>query len=168
MDKKEIICRLEALKSEAESLIMELNKPEPAPQSKTTETMLKKYMEAFGEGRSCYAIEGVSGEVVSTYGYYKPAVSNPFCKYLSNDYAEFAQRVKKFVDACLAFKWCWDADYNPNWNDSTELKWYIAYDYVTKRFQVYCCQLLQHLGTVYFSTRAVAENCVDWLGTIEL
>ncbi len=168
MDKKEIIDRLGALKSEADALIAELNKPDSEPQSNVTETVLKKYIEAFGEGRSCYAIEGVSNDVIPTYGHYRPDVNNPFCRYLSEDYAKFAARAKRFVDACLVFKWCWDAEYNPDWYDSNELKWYIAYNHIDKRFEVYSRQLHQDIGTVYFSTRAIAERCADWLNTIEL
>lgn len=163
MDKQEIINRLESLKSEADALITELNKPESEPKSDVTETVLKKYIEAFGEGRSCYALGVISGDVISTYGYYKPNARNPFSKYLSKDYAEFAQRAKKFTDACLAFKWCWDADFNPDWKNASESKWYIVYDYFNDRFIVNHCQLLQEIGTVYFSTKAIAESCVYWL-----
>lgn len=163
MDNKELICRLEALKSEADALIAELNRPEPASQSNATETMLKKYIDAFGEGRSCYAIEDVSGNVVDRYGYYKPDASNPFSRYLSKDYAEFAERAKRFTDACLAFKWCWDADYNPNWKNATEYKWYIVFNYFNDRFSVRHCELLQEMRTVYFSTKEIAESCADWL-----
>ena len=147
MDNKKLICRLEALKSEADALIAELNRPEPASQSNATETMLKKYID----------------NVVDRYGYYKPNASNPFSRYLSKDYAEFADRAKRFTDACLAFKWCWDADYNPNWNNATEYKWYIVFDYFNDRFSVRHCELLQEMGTVYFSTKEIAENCADWL-----
>lgn len=147
MDNKKLICRLEALKSEADSLIAELNRPERASQSNATETMLKKYID----------------NVVDRYGYYKPDASNPFSRYLSKDYAEFADRAKRFTDACLAFKWCWDADYNPNWKNATEYKWYIVFDYFNDRFSVRHCELLQEMGTVYFSTKEIAESCADWL-----
>lgn len=147
MDNKKLICRLEALKSEADALIAELNRPEPASQSNATETMLKKYID----------------NVVNRYGYYKPDASNPFSRYLSKDYAEFADRAKRFTDACLAFKWCWDADYNPNWKNATEYKWYIVFDYFNDRFSVRHCELLQEMGTVYFSTKEIAESCADWL-----
>ena len=147
MDNKKLICRLEALKSEADALIAELNRPEPASQSNATETMLKKYID----------------NVVDRYGYYKPHASNPFSRYLSKDYAEFADRAKRFTDACLAFKWCWDAVYNPNWKNATEYKWYIVFDYFNDRFSVRHCELLQEMGTVYFSTKEIAESCADWL-----
>jgi len=48
-----------------------------------------------------------------------------------------------------------------NWHDSNESKYYIAYDYLDNRIAVDYNVISNTLGTVYFSSKEVAEQAID-------
>ena len=50
-----------------------------------------------------------------------------FCAYPNNETAVYAQRLKCFNDRLLAFKYCYDRDYVPNFFDDTK-KYFVWYD----------------------------------------
>lgn len=46
--------------------------------------------------------------------------SNPYSNYLTKELAEQARELKDFNDKLLAFKYCYDLDYKPDWSDKTK------------------------------------------------
>lgn len=74
----------------------------------------------------------------------------------------FTERVQ-FIANLLHFKYLYDRDYEPNWIDLLEYKYYIFYNGKTKKFE-WCYTIINsHPETVYFSTKEIAQKCVDWL-----
>ena len=87
---------------------------------------------------------------------------NEYSNYANEEYAKQARTIKEFHDKLLAFKYCYDKDYTPDWNNNWEHKYYIFYDneceqYVTRR------TVSNEIYTVYFSRQEIAQQCVDWL-----
>ena len=46
--------------------------------------------------------------------------SNPYSNYLTEELAKQAKNLKDFNDKLLAFKYCYDLDYKPDWSDNTK------------------------------------------------
>lgn len=91
---------------------------------------------------------------------------NLYVNYPSQDFAERAQKLKVFNDMLLAFKWCYDRDYEPIW-DTHHINFYIQYDVNSHRYEANGSDLVIHEGTVYFSTRDIAQTCARWLNKID-
>lgn len=90
---------------------------------------------------------------------------NPYCNYLTTEYANEAARIKKFNDMLMAFKWCYDFDYVPDWNSLTK-KYYIVYNPPTQAYDV-CCICSYCHNIIYFSNQDIAQSCADWLNNID-
>lgn len=88
-----------------------------------------------------------------------------YSSYHSEEFAKIAQKIKRFNDKLLAFKWCYDRDYKPDLEDDDE-KYKIYFDHKTNR---YLCTMLMHLDSmsVYFSSKKIAQMCCDWLNKEE-
>lgn len=91
---------------------------------------------------------------------------NPYHIYLSEEYANKAAKMKKFNDMLLAFKWCYDKTYEPDWGDSDSQKYFIYYDTVKSIYAVDSFHMFVK-NDVYFSTRIGAKNCANWLNKID-
>ena len=91
---------------------------------------------------------------------------NPYHMYLSEEYANKAAKMKKFNDMLLAFKWCYDRTYEPDWGDSDSQKYFIYYDTVKSIYAVDSFHMFVK-NDVYFSTRIGAKNCANWLNKID-
>ena len=72
-----------------------------------------------------------------------------------------ALNLKNFYDKLLAFKYCYDKDYTPDWNTTTH-KWYIYFDHDDKVYKAYRAIKMDFIN-VYFSTYEIAEKCANWL-----
>lgn len=84
--------------------------------------------------------------------------------YLTEDIAEQAFKLKSFNDKLLAFKYCYDCDYVPNWKDKYEDKYYVYLFCGNKEpYFEYEPTSSYNLNQVYFSSEAIAEQCVVWL-----
>lgn len=92
--------------------------------------------------------------------------NNPYHMYLSEEYANKAAKMKKFNDMLLAFKWCYDKTYEPDWGDSDSQKYFIYYDTVKSIYAVDSFHMFVK-NDVYFSTRIGAKNCANWLNKID-
>lgn len=94
---------------------------------------------------------------------------NSYYQFLSKEYADAAARMYKMICMQLAFKWCHDRDFVPDWNN-WELnagKFYLKYSRRTKEYSVfdaYC----DEGAVVYFSTPEIAHKCADWLNSLDL
>lgn len=91
---------------------------------------------------------------------------NPYGTYPTEGYALMAQKMKIFNDKLLAFKWCYDRDYQPDWNDIDEDKYFVALDHTDGRFEV-DSYTTWSFPTVYFSSEVIAQKCADWLYSLE-
>ena len=91
---------------------------------------------------------------------------NPYGTYPTEEYALMAQKMKIFNDKLLAFKWCYDREYQPNWSDMINPKYLVFYDYCSTQYDVDRVIPLS-LNTVYFSSYEIAQKCADWLNSLE-
>lgn len=91
---------------------------------------------------------------------------NPYGTYPTEEYALMAQKMKIFNDKLLAFKWCYDRDYQPDWGDMINPKYLVFYDYISTQYDVERVIPLS-LNTVYFSSYEIAQKCADWLNSLE-
>ena len=92
-------------------------------------------------------------------------VEDPYNIYPTKKLAQQAQKMKKFNDLCLAFKYCHDEDYQPDWSNY-DYKYRVIYDFENNRYYVeqpekYYCNV------VHFSSREIAQKLVDYLNEID-
>lgn len=99
---------------------------------------------------------------------------NPYGTYPTEEYALMAQKMKIFNDKLLAFKWCYDRDYQPNWEDTSENKYVVMFftsnislfNSLESRFIVDSF-VSWNANLVYFSTKDIAQKCADWLNSMK-
>lgn len=90
---------------------------------------------------------------------------NPYCNYPLKDYAFKAQKLKKFDDMLLAFKYCYDRDYKPSYA-TEELKYYIYYNNYANAYRYE--RIYNWIEPIiYFSSEKIADKCCDWLNEID-
>lgn len=92
---------------------------------------------------------------------------NPYRHYMTEEYANKAAKIKKFNDMLMAFKWCYDRDYEPDWTEN-DAKYYIVYNFDAnpKRYDVTLCYKYNR-NAIYFSSEDIAQECADWLNNID-
>lgn len=180
MSRKEDIDKLNSLLAEVNALAEKINKEysESAIMENTEPDVLAHYKSAFQEDNdsNVYFLDSnsevkylfnngfefpFSESFTSTSKYY-----NPYHMYLSEEYAKKAAKMKKFNDMLLAFKWCHDKTYEPDWFDSDSIKYCVYYDTSYETYSADCTYVCDR-NTVYFSTRIRAEECADWLNSID-
>jgi hypothetical protein len=93
--------------------------------------------------------------------------THPYRFYPTKELAEQAKVMKDFNDKLLAFKYCYDRDYEPDWNDIEIEKWSVYFDtdnnkYYYEASYVQCCP-----NVVYFSCEIVAKECCKWLNSLK-
>ena len=54
-------------------------------------------------------------------------------------------------------------DYEPNWDDKTERKYYICYDYVDSSWTINYMTYADHNVGIYFDTLENAQKAADFL-----
>lgn len=91
--------------------------------------------------------------------------AHPYLNYHTEEYAEKALKLKKFNDMLLAFKWCYDRYYVPDWT-AKKLNYCIGYDSAKGRYDI-CSYVSWLYSMVYFSSRDIALKCADWLNNID-
>lgn len=92
---------------------------------------------------------------------------NPYRHYMTEEYANKAAKIKKFNDMLLAFKWCYDRDYEPDWT-TNYAKYRVVYnsDANPKCYCVVCNHTYRN-NAIYFSSENIAQKCADWLNDID-
>lgn len=180
MSRKEDIDKLNSLISEINALAEKLNKEyeESAVQEDTKPDVLADYKSAFQEYNesdlyfldSNSEVKGLSyiggASPFSENGRYASHYYNLYHVYLSEEYAKKAAKMKKFNDMLLAYKWCHDKTYEPDWSDSDSIKYYVYYDKSDEAYSSGCTYVCGG-NTVCFSTRIQADDCADWLNSID-
>jgi hypothetical protein len=92
-------------------------------------------------------------------------VEDPYDLYPTKKLAHQAQKMKIFNDLCLAFKYCHDEDYQPDWSNY-DYKYRVIYDFENNRYYVeqpekYYCNV------VHFSSREIAQKLANYLNEID-
>lgn len=90
---------------------------------------------------------------------------NPYYQFLSKEYADEAARLYKLICMQLAFKWCHDRDFKPDWKDVTQTKYYLNIDLDSNHFSVDSVRVIKR-SVVCFSTSEIAQKCADWLNQL--
>jgi len=91
---------------------------------------------------------------------------NPYGTYPTEEYALMAQKMKIFNDKLLAFKWCYDRDYQPDWSDAKECKYMIRFDY-NDGYYIVDTYFTWYYPAVYFSSAEIAQKCADWINSMK-
>lgn len=86
-----------------------------------------------------------------------------FSNYPSKDFAIMAQKIKVLNDMLLAFKWCYDRNYKPEWDKWTnENKYYVYYDICYETYDYDSDRTFKN-NVIYFSSAEIAQKCCAWL-----
>ena len=179
MSRKEDMDKLNSLLAEVNALAEKINKEysESAIMENKEPDVLAAYKSGFQEETDSNVyyldmnseIRGVCNDGTFPFskgGVYAFDYYNPYHMYLSEEYAKKAAKMKKFNDRLLAFKWCHDRTYEPDWFDSDSIKYCVYYDTSDEKYSVDCTYVCGR-NTVYFSTRIRAEECAEWLNSID-
>jgi len=84
----------------------------------------------------------------------------------TKEYAEKLRKLNRLNGMMLAFKWCYDRDYEPDWEDNNSCKYTVDYDVTTNKFEHTWFGTLK-LNHVYFSSVDIAKKCAEWLNKID-
>lgn len=68
-----------------------------------------------------------------------------------------------FILLLIKFKYCYDKDYEPDWNNTEEQKWFVCVDTRSGKYNTDWVVRWNCPSSVYFSTREIAQKCCDWL-----
>lgn len=164
MNDNEKIQRAEQLIAEANALLSEVK-----ANSSNEEDVIAEYKNDYCKGRKYYLNNQSNVDFINmgdNFEKVKSLSQSPYQHYLTKELAEQAKKLKDFNDKLLAFKYCYDLDYKPDWcegNDTT--KYYVYFSVRDSQYEVdgliYICEPL-----VYFSTREIAQKCADWLNSL--
>lgn len=91
---------------------------------------------------------------------------NPYFQFIDASYADEAVRLHKLICMQLAFKWCHDRDFKPDWKDVTQTKYYLNIDLDSNLFIVDSVRVIKR-SVVCFSTSEIAQKCADWLNSLD-
>jgi hypothetical protein len=158
MNNNEKIKKAEQLIAEAKELLNEVKA------ENTEEDVIAKYKEDYCKDKK-YFIDNFDeiGYVIASRSNTFEKVKNPYQNYLTEELAKQAKKLKDFNDKLLAFKYCQDADYEPDW-DTLEEKYYVYYSNRYLKYEVDSVTTYD-LHSIYFSTEELAQKCADWLNS---
>ena len=173
MDINDKIKKMNELLVEVNALADEINKEHEASTNVPTnidalsvEYVLSKYInDVYNSYYTKFWLDGYSA-VDSGLTEYAPDTLNPYCNYLNEAYAKQAEKIKKFNDLLMAFKWCYDNEYVVDWCDYDEEKYTVFYNVGGHGYE-WTKKYVSALPIVYFSSQAIAEECVKWLDHID-
>lgn len=157
---EEIKTEMNQLKSRVEQLGRELQMAETERKSAEVPETLD-----WEEGDVYYylASYGIDyDEYADAYNYYA-AQNHTIFK--TEEFAEIFREKTQFIADLLHFKWLYDRDYEPDWNNKNSDKWYIFYDNCLCGYVVSYANTLMNPETVYFSSEEIAQKCADWLNS---
>jgi len=157
MTNNEKIQKAEQLIAEAKALLNEVK-----ANSSNEEDVIAKYKNDYCKGKKHYiGDDGYVSWIVSPIGCTFENISNPYRYYLTEELAKQAKKLKDFNDKLLAFKYCYDLDYKPSWDNDCQ-KYYIYYSTVDNEYHADGLSSMRE-PLVYFSTKEIAQKCADWL-----
>lgn len=158
MDKQE---RIKELKKQIEEINAKINELE-------RDDTLEQYESDISWGSDRYTLDnfGCVKILEPTIGFNSHEY-NPYRHYMTEEYANKAAKIKKFNDILMAFKWCYDRDYEPDWT-TNYAKYRVVYnsDASPKCYCVVCNHTYRN-NAIYFSSEDIAQECADWLNDID-
>lgn len=92
-------------------------------------------------------------------------IDYPYTKFPTAHLAEQLAKIYKFNGMLLAFKYCYDYAFDPDWSDNTE-KIIIIYNTEMGRYS-YIHTVSWVYSAVAFSSEVIAEKCCSWLNTLD-
>jgi hypothetical protein len=125
MTNDEKIQRAEQLIAEANALLNEIK-----VNSSNEKDVIAKYKNDYNKGYKYYLNNQSNVDFIyrgNSFETTKSLSQSPYQYYLTKELAEQAKKLKDFNDKLLAFKYCYDLDYKPDWSDDT-IKYYVYYD----------------------------------------
>ena len=130
--------------------------------------LLKDYVDSFSYAKDIdhpTDMYWVDNTETIGHGYVDDASVLLFENFARKDYAEKLRKMNRLNGMMLAFKWCYDRDYEFNWADDDSPKYTIVWNMDTKRFD-YMWTTISRCNHVYFSSDDIAKKCVEWLNKI--
>lgn len=91
---------------------------------------------------------------------------NPYGTYPTEKYALMAQKMKILNDMILAYKYCYDRDFEPDWSTWSGARHYVIYNDGTHEFEAN--RSATHANLIYFSSAKIAKACADWLNSLDI
>lgn len=158
------IRRAEQLIAEANTLLSKVK-----ANSNNEEDMIAKYKNNYCKDRKYYLNNQSNVDYINygdSFEKVERLTQSPYQHYLTKELAEQAKKLKDFNDKLLAFKYCYDLDYKPDWSDDTK-KYYVYYDVCDSKYMTDGLSSM-HEPLVYFSTREIAQKCADWLNSLKV
>lgn len=159
MNNNEKIQRAEQLIAEANALLNELKATHD-----NEEDVIAKYKNDYCKGKQYYFdLNGNIDYITAGETDAFKKQSNPYSNYLTEELAEQAKKIKDFNDKLLAFKYCYDRDYNPVFSGDYENRaYFVYYDSEDKEYN---CDWdnISNRNVIYFSSDEIAQKCCDWL-----
>jgi hypothetical protein len=153
--------KIEALKQEFLEKLAELEK-EAAEEYSTSEDILAKYVERFdGNNRSYYLDDNSEVDWTCISYVYLEDARNPYQLYPTADLARLAYAHKRYNDMLLAFKYCYDNNYCPDW-ESVDILYSVGFNHKERKYEAITL-LHDTSSSVIFSTKEIAQKCADWL-----
>ena len=158
------LAQINELAEKANALAEEYNHSEQAedknPKDYTLE-LLKDYVEAFKNpmywiefGEICHgSLAGGEDDIFA------------FENFPTGEYIKKLRKMNRLNGMMLAFKWCYDRDYEPDWADNSSYKYTIIWNKAFNRFD-YSWSTITICNHVYFSSDTIAKKCADWLNKI--
>jgi len=166
MNIDETVKLLESQIAEANKLLAEIKKEKE--NKETTKSVLAEYWRCMNSEEPVYCVNP-HNEVTKTLiaiGY-DDNNTDHYSNYPTEEYAEQAQRIKEFNDKLLAFKWCYDRDYEPVFSgDYGNRACFVYYDSEDEKY-AYDWDNTCDRNVIYFSSEEIAQKCCDWLNSLE-
>lgn len=163
MTNSEKIQRAGQLIAEANALLSEVKTA-----SNDKEDMIAKYKNDYCKGRKYYLNNQSKVDFINmgdTFEKVERLTQCPYQHYLTEELAEQAKELKDFNDKLLAFKYCYDLDYKPDFSDCLNRAYYVYYD---SELDMYDYALEEQKNNlVYFSSVEIARKCCDWLNSLK-
>ena len=163
MTNDEKIQRAEQLIAEANTLLNEVK-----VNSSNEEDVIAKYKNDYNNKGKQYYLNSYSNVdfiiMCDSFERVEELSQSPYQRYLTRELAEQAKKLKDFNDKLLAFKYCYDLDYKPDWSNNTK-KCYVYYDVYNSKYVADSLSSLRE-PLVYFSTKEIAQKCADWLNSL--
>lgn len=164
MTNNEKIQRAEQLIAEANTLLNEVK-----ANSSNEEDVIAKYKNDYCKDRKYYLNNDSNVDFINMGDNFEKVerlTKSPYQHYLTRELAEQAKKLKDFNDKLLAFKYCYDSDYKPNFNDDYDNRtYYVFYDSDEEKYD-WTWTSVSNYNVVYFSTKEIAQKCADWLNSL--
>ena len=156
----------------AEELVAEANKllNEVKATHNSKEDVIAKYKNDYCKGIKYYLNNQSNVDSIQkgdSFEKVERLCQTPYQHYLTKELAAQAKAMKDFNDKLLAFKYCYDNDFVPDWNDGDTEKWSVYIDADRKRYWYTSSYNCYYPNGVYFSCAEVAKQCCEWLYSLE-